>query len=47
MVGISGIGVQKRDPNKKRCLEGGLTCILKNWVGFKETEKEKDWGGRL
>lgn len=46
MVGISGIGVQKRDPNKKRCLEG-LTCILKNWVGFKETEKEKDWGGRL
>lgn len=29
---------------KKGCPEGRLACVLKDWVGLEETEKEKDWG---
>lgn len=26
---------------RKGCLEGGLACVVKDWVGFQETERRK------
>lgn len=46
-VGVSGIKGQRGEERqiRKGRLEGGLACAVKDWVGFQETEKEKDGGG--